>query len=166
MMSYATATAHSAYAHAIDDQRTATKQMMHDFLEHFRAAAERLQNAVRAPDQVFELVNWRPLSIQSHMNAYDAAVADGYEQLSEDFRALFEEVAHELDTKGTAVLVAIRRQSRRATMDELTFAELCTRAGQGMSECLLRAELVLHPMRAVPRNQRPQLEVFTNVLMG
>jgi len=165
-MSFATATAHSALSHVLDDQRTATKQMMHDFLEHFRAAAERLQNAVRAPAQVFELTNWRPLSIQSHMNAYDAAVADGYEQLSEDFRALFEELAHELDTKGTAALVAIRRQSRRPTMDELNFADLCTRAGQGMNECLRRAELALHPMRAVPRNQRPQFEVFTNGLMG
>jgi len=165
-MSFATATAHSALSHVLDDQRTATKQMMHDFLEHFRAAAERLQNAVRAPAQVFELTNWRPLSIQSHMNAYDAAVAEGYEQLSEDFRALFEELAHELDTKGTAALVAIRRQSRRPILDELSFADCCTRAGQGMSECLRRAELALHPMRAVPRSQRPQFEVFTNVLMG
>ena len=165
-MSFATATAHSAYAHVLDDQRTATKQMMHDFLDHFRAAAERLQNAVRAPSQVFELAHWRPLSLDTHMKTYDAAVTAGYDQLSDDFRALFEEVAHELDTKGTAILVAIRRQNRRPTMDELNFADLCTRAGQGMNECLRRAELVLHPMRAVPRNQRPQFEVFTNVLMG
>jgi len=165
-MSFATATTHRALSHALDDQRTATKQMMHDFLDHFRSAAERLKNAVRAPAQVFELANWRPLSMNVHMNAYDAAVVAGYEQLSEEFRVLFEELAHELDTKGTAALVAIRRQSRRPTMDELNFADLCTRAGQGMSECLRRAELVLHPMRAVPRNQRPQLEVFTNVLMG
>ncbi len=165
-MSFATATTHRAFSHALDDQRNATKQMMHDFLDHFRAAAERLQNAMRAPAQVFELANWRPLSMNAHMNAYDAAVVAGYEQLSEDFRALFEELAHELDTKGTAALVTIRRQNRRPTMDDLSFAEFCTRAGKGMNECLRRAELALHPMRAVPRSQRPQLEVFTNVLMG
>jgi hypothetical protein len=139
--------------------------MMHDFLNHFRAAAEALQNAFRAPAQVAELTHWRPLSIQTHMQAYHAAVRVGYEQLSEDFRALFEELAHELDTKGTAALVAIRRQQRRPTLDELSFADLCTRSGQGMMDCVRRAELVLHPMRAVPR-ERPQLEVITNVLMG
>lgn len=165
-MSFASSVAHSALSYALDDQRTATKQMMHDFLDHFRAAAERLQSAMRAPSQVFELTHWRPLSLDAHMKTYDGAVIAGYEQLSDDFRALFEGVAHELDTKGTAILVAIRRQSRRPTMDELSFADLCTRAGQGMSECLRRAELVLHPMRAVPRNQRQPFEVFTNVLMG
>ena len=165
-MSFATAATHRAFSHALDDQRTATKQMMHDFLDHFRAATERLQSAMRAPAQIFELANWRPLSLNVHMAAYGSEVAAGYEQLSDDFRALFEELAHELDTKGTAALVAIRRQQRRPTMDELSFAEFCTRAGQGMNECLRRAELALHPMRAVPRNQRPQLEVFTNVLMG
>jgi hypothetical protein len=101
-----------------------------------------------------------------HMKTYGSAVYGGYEQLSDDFRALFEEVAHELDTKGTAALVAIRRQQRRPVMDELDFADVCTKAGQGLNDSLRRAELVLHPMRAVPRNQRPQFEVLTNVLMG
>ena len=166
-MPFAKSAAQSALSHVIDDQRTATKQMMHDFLTHFHLAAERLQNAMRAPALAHELAQWRPLSLQSHMAIYSASVRTGYEQLSEDFRTLFEELAHELDTKGTAILVAIRRQQRRPTLDELSFAELCTRAGQGLADCLRRAELVLHPMRAVPRNQpRHQLEVFTNVLMG
>ena len=166
-MTFATTAVQSALSHAIQDQRTATKQMMHDFLDHFRFAAERLQNAMRAPAQAYELADWRPLSLTVHMAAYGETVAEGYEQLSEDFRGFFEDLAHELDTKGTAALVAIRRQQRRPVLDELDFAEFCSRAGRGLQDCLRRAELVLHPMRAVPRNQhRPQLEVFTNVLMG
>ena len=165
-MTFAAVNAHSALSPVFEDQRTATKQMMHDFLDHFRAAAERLQNAMRAPAQVFELTDWRPLSIRTHLQAYDGATAEGYDQLSEDFRALFEDVAHELDTKGTAALVIIRRQSRSQVMDDFSFAEFCTRAGQGLNESLRRAELVLHPMRAVPRSQRPHFDVFTNVLMG
>jgi hypothetical protein len=165
-MSFASTAAQRVTSPDYDDQRSATKQMMHDFLDHFRFAAERLQNAVRAPAQTFELVDWRPVSLTTHMKAYGHAVYDGYEQLSDDFRALFEEVAHELDTKGTAALVAIRRQHRRPLMGELDFADFCTKAGLGLSETLRRAELVLHPMRAVPRAPRPQLEVLTNVLMG
>ena len=165
-MSFASSTAQRVTTLDLDDQRSATKQMMHDYLDHFRFAAERLQNAVRAPEQAFDLADWRPVSLQDHLKSYDLAVRDGYDQLSDDFRALFEDVAHLLDTKGTGALVAIRRQQRRPMMDLLDFADLCTKTGQTMMECLRRAELVLHPMRAVPRNQRPQLEVISNVLMG
>jgi hypothetical protein len=165
-MSFAISAAPSAHAPAFEDQHTATQQMIHDFLDHFRAASERLQNALRAPAQTFELADWRPRSIQAHMATYGAAVCDGYERLPEDFRLLFEDLAHELDTKGTAVLVAIRRQQRRALLDDLSFAELCTRAGQNIQDCLRRAEFALNPLRAVPKAKRPQLEVIANVLMG
>ena len=128
----------------------AVSGLANDFLNIYFEIVMLIEQLPVMPELIDDILKWRPISYQDYFISSSlpgrAAAIENYKGLDARFRAQFEAVLKELDSKAVGTVAAIRhinKAKRSAGIESLD--TLCARASEAMRETLEKAtNLVNH----------------------
>lgn len=126
--------------------------LANDYLNLFNEIVMLIEQLPMMPELIDDILAWHPVSYnqyftQSHLPERQIALAN-YAALDASFRAKFEAIVAELDSKAVGSVAAIRRHLKAAQSDKNVLADMCEKAGENLRKTLTRAtSLVNHGTR-------------------